>query len=264
MNLLRNLILFWKYIKYRFTAKTRYAVHSPFLFAFIEEVLRDKGNYYAYDKIEEIRHQLLRDHKEIDVVDLGAGSKKMKQSQRKISSIAKNSLMPRKQAQLMHRLVMRMKPENVIELGTSLGITTLYLSSAHTSIPVYTIEGSPAIHHYAMQLFHHHGGENIRAIEGNFDEQLTIVLKQIVHPGMVIIDGNHQYEPTMRYFNQVAEVQQNDTFIVFDDIHWSEEMEKAWNEIIQDERVSLSIDLFFQGIVFFRKESKKEHYVIQF
>lgn len=239
-------------------------MHSPFLFAFIEEVLKNKGNYYAYHKIEPLRRKLLKDNRIIQVNDLGAGSKTSKGSVRKVRSIAQTALTPQKRAQLIHRIAVKCKAKTSIELGTSLGITTLYLATANSSGQVITFEGSSEIRKIALEQFHAAGVKNIRSIPGNFDSSLPEYLKENPIIDLALIDGNHRMEPTLRYFNQILENCHNDSILIFDDIHWSEEMESAWETIVKDDRVTLTLDIFFFGIVFLKKEVQKEHYILRF
>lgn len=261
---MRNLTLFFKYIKYRLSAKTRYDVHSPFLFAFIEEVLRKKGNYYAYEKVEASRKMMRKDPRLIDVEDLGAGSRIMMGSKRKVSDIARHSLMPVNQAQLIHRIAARFKPSSALELGTSLGITSMYLSCAYTEGKVITVEGSRAIHEIALENFKRNGIRNIEAVNASFDDFLKEYLSKHPTPELVLIDGNHQQDATLRYFELLMKNAPPHCILLFDDIHWSEGMEAAWEKIIADPRVTLSLDLFHTGVVFLRKESKKEHYILKY
>lgn len=256
-----------KYLRYLFTAANGkgHGVHSPFVFEFITRVLNDKRRFYAFDGIEKIRTQLLSNHTLIEIQDFGAGSRVAKTNTRKISDVAKGSLKPAKYSQLLFRMIDYYGPKQIIELGTSLGITTAYLASANPAAKVTTFEGSNAI---AKIAGHNHlllGLTNIDLIEGNFDEQLPQWLAQNKKVDFAFIDGNHAYKPTMAYFESLLVVVQDHTILVFDDIHWSEEMEEAWAQISAHPSVTLSIDLFFIGVVFFRKEfAQKQQVSIRF
>jgi predicted O-methyltransferase YrrM len=256
-----------KYLRYLFTAANGkgHGVHSPFVFEFITRVLNDNRRFYAFDAIEKIRTQLLSNHALIEIQDFGAGSRVAKTNTRKISDVAKGSLKPAKYSQLLFRMIDYYGPKQIIELGTSLGITTAYLASANPAAKVTTFEGSSAI---AQIAGHNHGLlglSNISLIEGNFDEQLPLWLAQNKSVDFAFIDGNHAFKPTMAYFESLLAVVQDHTILVFDDIHWSEEMEEAWAQISAHPRVTLSIDLFFIGVVFFRKEfAQKQEVSIRF
>jgi predicted O-methyltransferase YrrM len=259
--------LAYKYIYYWFNAANSkgHGIHSPFVFEFITKLLNDKSNCTAYYLVEGLRKNLLNERRILSVEDFGAGSSVSKTNQRSVSSIAKNAARPKKYGQLLHRMVRYFKPATIIELGASLGITSSYLALGNQKARMISIEGSPEIAEQAKQIFESLELRNIDLHTGNFDEILPSVLRQLSSVGFAFIDGNHRYEPTIRYFNQLLEKSSNSTILVFDDIHWSGEMEKAWKEIKNHSSVTCSIDLFFIGIVFFRNEIKeKQHFKIRF
>jgi len=256
-----------KYLNYYFTAANGkgHGIHSPFVFDLVVKVLNDKTDYAAYKEVEQQRSLLLGNETIITVEDFGAGSSKGLTKQRVVQQIAATSLKPKKYAQLLYRLVNYFQPQQILELGTSLGITTAYLAKAKPSATVTTMEGSASVAEIAQQQFDELQLNNINIVTGNFDETLQQVIDQTAQSfNFVFIDGNHRKEPTLRYFNQLLAKTNADTVFVFDDIHWSEEMEEAWREIKQHSSVTLTIDLFFVGLVFLRKEQKeKEHFVIR-
>jgi predicted O-methyltransferase YrrM len=260
-------VLGWKYLQYFLTAANGkgHGVHSPFVFKFITEVLNDDRQYYTYSIVEPLREALKKNNTTIEVPDFGAGSRHQLSKQRKISEIAQSSLKPKKFSQLLFRMVAYFQPSGVLELGTSLGITTAYLASANPAIPVTSMEGAPAVAEQALKTLSDAGVSNLTIITGNFDDTLPIWLKQQAQIDFAFIDGNHRFEPTMRYFQWLKEKAHDQTVLIFDDIHWSAEMEQAWAEIQADPAVTLTIDLFFIGIVFFRPEQQqKAHFRIRF
>jgi predicted O-methyltransferase YrrM len=256
-----------RYLKYYLNASNGkgHGVHSPFVFAFITKVLNDDRQFYAYRSIENLRQLLLADDRTVSVEDMGAGSSKTSSNTRKIKDIARTSLKPKKFGQLLFRMVDHYSPANILELGTSLGITTTYLASAKTGSAVTTMEGASAVADIAMANFNKLQLNNIRLIKGNFDETLMPAIAELKNIDLVFVDGNHRYEPTMRYYRQLLQAMNENSVMIFDDIHWSSEMEQAWEEIKKDDAVTLTIDLFFIGLVFFRKENKvKQHFTIRF
>ena len=221
--------------------------------------------YPEYEKVETLRKQLLNDNTVLEVEDLGAGSVMDKKSKRSISSIAKNAAKPKKFGQLLFRMVKYYEPQRILELGTSLGITTSYLSLARPDARLMTMEGAKEIADVARQNFRNLETRNIEIIEGNFDNMLSPVIIQLSSIDFAFLDGNHRKEPTESYFKELLAKINNDSILVFDDIHWSSEMEAAWETIKNHETVRCTIDLFFIGIVFFRKEFKeKQHFTIRF
>ena len=256
-----------KYLRYYFSSSNGkgHGIHSPFVYSFITEVLNDKRNFYAYDKIEAVRKQLLNSEKELIIEDFGAGSRKGLTKNRKVSEIANSSLKSKKFAQLLFRMINYYKPEIILELGTSLGVTSSYIAAAKPDATMITMEGSPSIVSIAKDNFKQLQLNNIKLVEGNFDETLSITLSNLQQIDFAFLDGNHRYQPTVDYFNQVLEKSNQNTIIVVDDVHWSKEMELAWGYIKQHPKVTLSIDLFFIGIVFLRTEFKiKQDFVIRF
>lgn len=259
--------LAFKYLKYWITASNGkgHGVHSPFVFDFINNVLNDKRVFDSFRFIENIRADLKNDHTKINVPDFGAGSRKQLNNKRKISAIAKSSLKPKKFSQLLFRLVHYYKPQSILELGTSLGITTAYLSAANPSAHVITMEGAPEVAAVAKNNFRQLNLSNIEIIEGNFDDNLLPLINQLSSVDFAFIDGNHRKDPTLNYFYELLKITERTTILVFDDIHWSREMEAAWEEIKAHPSVTLTIDLFFIGLVFFRMEQKvKQDFVIRF
>lgn len=257
-----------KYIKYYIGSGNGkgHGTHSPFVYDFITNVLNNKNEYYCYGPIETLRGQLKRDHSVLEIEDFGAGSRLHKTYTRTISAIAKSSLKPQKYAQLFFRMVDHYQPSNILELGTSLGITTAYLAAANEKIPVTTMEGANAIAAVAVKNFEKLQLKNISVITGNFDETLPSTLQQNFSKiDFAFIDGNHRKEPTIKYFEQLLPVTHANSILIFDDIHWSKEMEEAWEYIKAHKAVTLSIDLFFIGIIFFRMEQKaKQDFIIRF
>lgn len=263
-----------KYLQYYITASNGkgHGVHSPFVFDFITNVLTDDRYFQSYGEIENLRKKLLLDKTILQVEDFGAGSvsKKNKSTsvntdRRSIASIAKNAAKPQKFGRLLFRMVNYYQPVTILELGTSLGISTGYLAAANPAAKVITLEGASQIARIAKQNFKILELKNIELTEGNFDETLSSVIAGLGQVDFAFIDGNHRKEPTENYFNQLLSRSSAATILVFDDIHWSKEMEQAWETIKSDARVTCTIDLFFIGIVFFNTSFKeKQNITIRF
>jgi len=269
-----------KYLQYYFSASNSkgHGMHSPFVFEFITKVLNDKTSYPAYSQVENLRQQLLKDQTLLTVEDFGAGSVVDKTNQRSVASIAKNAAKPAKFGQLLYRMVKHYQPGTILELGTSLGITTSYLSLAKPDATIITMEGAKSIAETARQNFKDLNllqgssfGQNISIQEGNFDQTLPSVIETLSRVeglsslDFAFIDGNHRRDPTERYFDQLLPITHNNSLLIFDDIHWSREMEQAWETIKRHPSVRCTIDLFFIGIVLFRQEFKvKQHFSIRF
>ena len=256
-----------KYLRYYLAASNGkgHGMHSPFVFEFIIKVLNDKTIYPDYEKVEALRSRLLNDQTVLEIEDFGAGSSVTKKNKRSISSIAKNAAKPKKFGQLLFRMVKHYQPATILELGTSLGITTSYFSLAKPDARVITMEGSKEIAEVARVNFRNLEIRNLEIIEGDFGTTLSSLIAHYSSIDFAFIDGNHRQEPTERYFKELLAKTNNHSILVFDDIHWSGGMEAAWETIKNNAAVTCSIDLFFIGIVFFRKEFKeRQHFAIRF
>lgn len=303
-----NFQLARKYCRYYLTAANGkgHGIHSPFVYDFVRNVLNDRRDYPEYTSIESLRGRLVNDDTLLSIEDMGAGSVAGTLGQRSIGDVARHAAKPRKLGQLLFRIARYYRPGTVLELGTSLGLSTAYLAAGVAAVSagfvtrvagdltadgsvisstgtgsvmppsvadlateqagcVFTIEGAPAVAAAATKNFQSLGLQHIHPIIGNFDEVLEPALERIGSVDLAFIDGNHRLEPTLRYFNQLIGRLSSSSVLIFDDIHWSREMEEAWELIKQDSRVCLTIDLFFIGLVFFRDSFKvKQDFIIRF
>lgn len=242
-----------------------HGVHSPFVFDFITHVLRKHNSHPAFHIIENYRKELKRSKTILSVEDFGAGSNLSKGAKRKVSDIAKHSLKRPKYARLLHRIASYYHCKNIVEMGTSLGTTTAYLATASSGPLVTTLEGAKEIAAIAKKFFLENHFENIRLLEGNFSNTIPEVLRTLTKIDLLFADGNHRKEPTLEYFDTFLTKAGNDSIFIFDDIHWSKEMEEAWKIICEHPAVTMSIDLFFAGIVFFKKEFLvKQHFSLRY
>lgn len=259
-----NSQLLKSYIRHRLKAKTRHGVHSPFVYNLVDKVIYDFKQRPDYYPIEQLRKSLLNNDKEISIIDLGAGSHVNNNKKKQVKQLAKNALKPKKLAQLIYRIANDAKPANIIELGTCLGLTTSYLAKAAPNSMVTSIEGCPQTAGIARQNLEALQIKNVKLVTGNFDELLPDVIDKTESIDFVFVDGNHRKDATLNYFNWCLSKVHNDTVLIFDDIYWSKGMEEAWEEIKNNPKVSITIDLFWIGLVYFRKGHAKEHFRIKF
>jgi len=250
-----------EYIKYIFKSINQYKIHSPFVYEIYNKIFRNKGEYYTYKEIELLRYKLLGTKECLTIKDFGA-RKNEGIRQVSVSRIVKNSSTPSKYGQLLFRLVNYFRPNNIIELGTSLGITTAYLAKANEKATVYTFEGSDVLMEYAKKNISKLNINNVNYILGDFDSTIEKVVKNPID--VLYIDGNHSYEATKRYFNYFLKYSHKDSIFIFDDIRWSRDMYRAWEEIIYHDDVSISFDIFRMGIVFFKQNIAKKNYVLRY
>ena len=252
------------YIHYRINAKNRHGIHSPFVYDLVEQYLYKELSNQLYEPIEKIRIELLQNKSQLNFEDLGAGSKKVKTNKPTVKSLAKNSLKPAKYAKLIAQIGQYISAKTIIELGTSLGTTSLYISRLNPQATVYTIEGSPEIARIAQLQFDKLQATNIELRIGNFNQELPKLLGECSPPDLLFIDGNHTYEATLRYFEMALEYSHSQTLFIFDDINWSDGMKQAWNDLKNHPRVSISMDFFYLGVVSINPDFSKEEFIIQY
>lgn len=232
-----------------------HGIHSPFLFRFTQNVVYNKNPYYYFSEIESVRKELLKDPRILSFVDLGTG----KNREITVQQIAKISAKRPKIAQLLSHLVKFVNATTVMELGTSLGISTAYLAAASPNISCITFEGSKQVMKIAQENFKKLHLDNIEIVAGNINETLQPRLNKLAQKlDVVFFDANHRKKPVLDYFTKCLEHIHDESVFIFDDIHWSVEMEEAWEIIRKHPSVSATFDLYEIGIVFFNKQFQKK------
>jgi len=265
-NKLKNVVSFtFRYLNYFIKSKHYggHGIHSPFIYNFSQKVIFSKKKHPFFKDIDQIRKSYKHNNKLIPISDYGAGSRISKNNYRQIKNIAKTASTQKKYGELISRMITYLELKNILELGTSLGIGTLYLSSP-LKTRVCTIEGDPEIYKQAKTTFKQLKADNITAINKLFDKALPLCLNEMPSLDLVYFDGNHQKQATLDYFEQCLTKISNHSVFIFDDIHWSAEMEAAWEQIKKHKKTRVTIDLFQIGIVFFRKELSKQHFTIKY
>ena len=250
-----------QYIKFLFTSTNEHGVHSPFIYDLVTKCFYDKTNYDAYKKLSTYRKRLLENQSSVQITDYGSGSRVFKSNTRAVNEIAKTSGTPLKRAQLLYRLSKYFEFKHTLELGTSLGIATQALALGHPENNIISIEGCSNILEVAHQSISSFNIENVELKTGTF-EKVIPELSQDSYD-LIFFDGNHNKTATLNYFNLLLEHSHNDSVFIFDDIHWSKDMLDAWDIIKSHPKVTVTIDTFFWGFVFFRKEQVKENFIIR-
>lgn len=294
---------FHSLLSYFLSAQNEHGLHSPFVFDLYRNIIKKDSISSEFDRIEAIRHQMLQSREQIQVTDYGAGSKVNASPVREVRDIAQNSKKSAQLGRLFYRLIEHFDYKYIFDLGTSLGLTTLYLA-ANSKTHITTFEGCPETgkvanrnfeQFYSSQFTVHclqearSKGQQARSnsqeatddrqsittaraapsksaittIIGNLDEVLGAQVIEIPKIDFAFFDANHRYEPTVRYFETCLQKAHNDSLFVFDDIHWSTEMEAAWAYIKAHPSVTVTIDLFAVGLVFFRKQQPKQDFVLR-
>lgn len=250
-----------QYLAYWLEALDAHSLHAPFIFDFYTRVVVDDSSSPQLLPVKELRVKLRGNHTIIKSLDLGAG--KNRYAHRKISYLAASSHNP-KVGRFLYRLARFSSAEKILELGTNLGLSTACLALGAPRAQITTIEGCPELCRLAKGNFQQLAVANIRLLQGAIDDRLPQALSQLNGLDLVFIDANHRYQPTINYFQDcLKEIHQNSVMVV-DDIHWSTEMSKAWNEIKAHPRVRISVDLFQLGLLFFDEKLEKHHYILEF
>lgn len=251
------------YLNFLWNSKNEHGVHSPFVFSLVTKCFYDKKKYPEYSILKNYRKSLLENKNTIEVTDFGAGSRVFKSNTRAINQVAQNAGISTKRAELLFRITNYIKPESVLEIGTSLGLATAALSLGNPKAKITTLEGCPETSSVAKKQFDEFGLENINSEVTEFSSYLKNSQLPASNFQLIYFDGNHSKAATLQYFELLLPTITNDSVWIFDDIHWAQGMEEAWETIQQHPKVTVTIDTFQWGIVFFRTEQPKEHFIIR-
>jgi predicted O-methyltransferase YrrM len=233
------------------------------VFSLITKCFYDNKPNTAYSVLKEYRNSLLQNKKSISVSDFGAGSKVFKSNYREIAKVAKTAGISSKRAELLFRITHYFKPESILEIGTSLGLAASALSLGNPKAKITTLEGCAETAKIAQNQFRQFGLTNVNSVTTEFKNYLKNSQLSIINYQLIYFDGNHSKKATLEYFELLLPTITNETVWIFDDIHWSYDMEQAWNILKKHPKVSVTIDTFQWGFVFFRHEQEKEHFIIR-
>lgn len=253
----------YQYIRHYLSAYNRHGIHSPFVYKFLEDVLYQDTQKGQFKDISLLKSELLRDHRVIKISDLGAGSTINSSNHRLVKDIAKNSSKRSKYGRLFYRISKHFEIKDVVELGTSLGLSTSYFAKG-VSHRVHTLEGCPETQKIAKENLKNLKLANVSFHLGDFKDNFEDVLKKINHPHLIFFDGNHQEKPTLEYFETALKYKTEKSIFIFDDIHWSNGMKSAWEKIKGHPETVVTLDLFFLGIVFFDSRLTPQDFNIKF
>ena len=251
------------YLNFLWNSKNQHGVHSPFVFNLVTKCFYYKKNYPEYSILKNYRNALLQNKKTIEVIDFGAGSRVFKSNIRAVNQIAENAGISSKRAELLFRIVNCFQPENILEIGTSLGLATSALALGNKKGKIISLEGCPNTMSIAKEHCKLQNLNNIEFVNTKFEDYLKSFDFRLSTYDLIYFDGNHSKKATLDYFELLLPTITNDSVWIFDDIHWSKDMEEAWGIIKNHPKVTVTIDTFQWGIVFFRSEQEKEHFVIR-
>ena len=259
----RKFSLLVRYIRYTYHAVNAHSIHSPFIFDLYTRCIKANTDEGTTATLRNLISKMHNDGRVLNVTDYGTAEGKASSRKLSVSYIAKNYASSKYKARLLARLSSYFKPANVLELGTSLGIGTTALAVGVPQAKIITLEGSQEIASVAKENFTFNGLKNIEVITGEFSSSLSAALDKLSSLDMVYIDGNHRSEPTLAYFNTCLKKAKENTVFIFDDIHWSADMEEAWDKIKQHSSVTVTVDVFTVGLVFIRTGIVKQHFTLK-
>ena len=251
------------YIQFLWHSKNEHGVHSPFVFDLVTKCFYDKKQKSDYSVLKKYRNDLLQNKNTIEVTDFGAGSRVFKSNTRPVSKIAQTAGITPKRAELLYRIVHYFQPDSILEIGTSLGLATSALSLGSKKATITSLEGCPNTMAIAKNQCQLQNLKNIHFVNTEFSGYLQNLPNETEHYELIYFDGNHSKKATLDYFELLLPTITNETVWIFDDIHWSKDMEEAWEIIKENPKVTVTIDTFQWGFVFFRIEQVKEHFVIR-
>ena len=250
-----------QYLKFLCTATNQHGVHSPFVYDLVTQCFYAKTDKDIASQLKAYRNALLSKTETLTITDYGAGSKRYRTNQRSVKQIVRTSGTSMKRARFMFRIVNYLKPKHILELGTSLGIATQAMALGNPEAHIVSIEGCPHISNTAKQQLDQFQMHGVNLKSGAFESHLPTLKNQ--QWDLVFFDGNHQKAATLQYFEQLLPTAHNGTVFIFDDIYWSKAMTEAWNMMAQHPKVSVTVDTFHWGLVFFKKELTKENFKIR-
>lgn len=256
----------YTYFIYLFKSRSRYSTHSPFVYEFVEAVLKDKKSRKEFDKLNKYKEKTFKSRTQVETVDFGsgAGNKAYRTFTTEVGKLAKRRTHSKKHLEDLFKISNYFKPSVTLEMGTAVGISSLYLKKGNTEGRHITMEGCAGLAHVAQKGFTINHADDIEIITGNFDNTLPELLNKLDALDMVFFDGNHKKEPTLSYFEQCLKLSNENTVFLFDDIYWSKGMTSAWEEIKNHPSVTFTIDLYWMGMVFFKKGISKQNFVIRY
>jgi len=254
-----------KYFKYLLFAKHKkgHGIHSPFMFELITKVFTNKPIEDDLQKVFDIHDRLKKSTELLEFNEIGAGSLYKRKKKQSLNKIIKRSSVNKKYGKLLFNLIKYFEPKEILEIGTSVGISTAYIAQASKNSNFKSIEGIKAKTRIAEKVAQELD-QNTEFIIGDFDDIIDDITKSFEQLDFVFFDGNHKKQNTLKYFNTCLQKVHNNSIFIFDDIHWSTEMEEAWDEIKRNQTVKVSVDLFRMGLIFFKQELSYQQYVIKF
>ena len=260
-NYTMNFFQVGEFVRFFRAAVTKYQLHSPFVFDLACAVLEDKRWYYAFGEVESMRQKMLASEVALNVTDFGIGHS-ARPKKRSVRSMARLAGSSKEQGRMLFRMANHLGPKKMLELGTSVGIGAMYLSSAVRDAQFISLEGSPEVAQVARLNLEWMGLDKHASVwEGPFEQRLLPALQTLQRLDLVFFDGNHRPEPTLGYFEACLAYSHEKTAFVFDDMHGSAGMSEAWEQLKNHPRVTLTIDFFELSVVFIDPDFREKQHL---
>lgn len=250
------------FLKYRLNAKNRHGIHSPFVYRLLDEVIYDFRAKSVYHDIEKLRAELLEYTREIPLDDRDGESINTGKTIKIKSCVGK--LKSTLVLQLIYRLVEELKPLNIIEYGSSLGISTAYLAKAAPQARIIHIDENKETASITAEILRKLNIQNVELHIGDLVASFPLFLKDIPQLDVVLIQSAKRRENILNNFKCCLPRLSNNSMMVFENIYQNKEMKEAWNEIKSHPEITVTLDLFQVGLVFIRRAQAKEDFTIRF
>ena len=248
-------------IQYVWHAKSSYYIHSPFVFNLLTNVINRRIEPSEFQKLNSIRSELINNNDKIEIEAVGTSSVTTKAF---VSSIAKRYSVSSKYGRLLYNLVNHFQPSTILETGTGLGLSAANMALGNSHATVHTIDAISSLSNVAKQTLNNHNIHNVVFHNGQLDEVLEKICKDIQPIDAAYLDANHTYDATLRYFNILQPYLTTKAFVVIDDIHWSKDMNRAWKKLCQHESVTLSLDFYRMGVLFLNPDLSRENFQLYY
>jgi predicted O-methyltransferase YrrM len=258
--LVSNILSFARYKLFSWH-KYGHGIHSPLVYRLVRECFCAKISDSIFAEEKEARKLLKMNKAVIKANGYGAGSRSLAYS-RSVSQINKACSVPHKYGKLLYKLCCWVAADNVLELGTSVGMGAMYLSKREGT-KLTTVDACSSAQAVASEVLGFYGRDAV-FVNGLFDDKLPAIEASGLKFGLIYIDGDHTAESTLANFSRAAKLCRKGGVIVIDDIRWSGGMLQAWEEICKHKDSRACIDLWKMGIVFTDKELSREVFTIRY
>ncbi len=249
-----------QFLRFYWGAVTKYQLHSPVVFDLAQALIHDRRWYYAFRDIEAIRKKMLQSAVILHFTDFGAGQASGSVPLRRV---ARRSASSGEQGRRLFRLANWAQPKSILELGTSVGIGTMYLASGARNARFITLEGAADCAAVAQSNLELLNLPNVEVRSGEFGTTMATALKDLAPVDLAYLDGNHRRAATLDYFEQCLALARENAIFIFDDVYWSEEMTVAWTEIQNHPQVTMTVDFFDLSLAFINPDFReKQHFRI--